>query len=44
MQNIKTLKILVNSEGNIINIDPATFRSKKIRKYYENILLKYLNK
>jgi uncharacterized membrane protein YphA (DoxX/SURF4 family) len=44
MQNIKTLKILVNSEGNIINIDPATFRSKKIRKDYENILLKYLNK
>lgn len=42
--NIKTLKLLVNSEGIILNIDPATFKSKRIRGYYENILMEYINK
>lgn len=40
--SIKTLKVLVNSEGIILNIDPPTFRSQRIRKYYETILLGYI--
>jgi uncharacterized membrane protein YphA (DoxX/SURF4 family) len=39
---MNTLKILANADGIVINVDPPTFRSRKLRDEYERMLAGYL--
>lgn len=40
--NIKTLKIITNKDGLVLNIDPVTYNLKSLRKKYEDLLRKTL--
>ena len=40
----KSIKILVSPNGEILNIDPPTFRVKSFQNDYENLLENYLGK